>query len=152
MRAIAYNIQPQEKELLTLANGKRHELTLISNELNDMTVVFAQGKDVVIVASGAVLDSRMMAELRRAGVEKVIIRSTKPLDAKKVAEAEQMGLRVVNTPVPADSTAHIAQKTIEYLHRWESEKAGKGKAETAVAPDENVNLNEGSVKCKKCNR
>ncbi len=130
MKAIAYNIQPYEKELLTLANGKRHELTLISNELNDKTVLFAQGKDVVIVATAAVLKPAMMGMLTCAGVRKVIVRAAASLEQRALDEADRAGIQVVNTPVAMDSPAHIAEKTIEYLHQWESEKVASLSANT----------------------
>lgn len=120
MKAIAYNIQPHEKELLTLANGKRHDLTLISNELNDKTVIFAQGKEVVTIAVAASLNSAMLVLLQKAGVKKIIVRSAVPISVSTEADADRTGLRVVYTP--ADSVAQIAQKTIDYLNKWEEEK------------------------------
>lgn len=122
MKAIAYNIQPYEKELLTLANGKRHELTLISNELNDKTVLFAQGKEVVIVISATVLSAAMMRMLTCGGVRKVIVRAVASPAQEVFDEADLAGIQVVTTPVAVDSPAHIAEKAIEYLDRWESEK------------------------------
>lgn len=122
MRVIAYNIQPHEKELLTLANGKQHELTLISNDLNDKTVVFAQGKDVAIISTATVLTRSLLAFLKRSGVNRVIVRSADPIAQSYVIEAERQGIQLVNTADGVDSSAHIAQKTIEYLHQWEIEK------------------------------
>lgn len=145
MRAIAYNIQPHEKELLTLANGKRHELTLISNELNDQTVLFAQGKDVVMVATAAVLSPAMLGVLKRAGVRKVIVRSAASLEQSGLSEEDLAGLQVFNTPVAAGSPADIARKTIEYLHCWESEK---GDEQSTASREHDPSL----VSAKQCKR
>src|SRR5690606_11207705 len=75
MKAIAYNIKPEEKECLAIANGKRHDLTLISNELNARTVSYALGKEAVIISPYDILDREMLWELKHAGVTKIITRS-----------------------------------------------------------------------------
>lgn len=125
MKAIAYNIQPHEKEFLTLANGKRHDVTLISNELNDKTALFAQGKEVVIVGTADVLNPAMVHTLSRAGVQKVIVREGASLAPQVLSEAAALGMEVVNTPADTVSPAQVAQRTVDYLHRWESEKAAQ---------------------------
>lgn len=121
MKAIAYNIQPHEKELLTLANGKRHELTLISNGLTDKTVLFAQGKEVVIVSWLDSLGANILKALKEAGVNKIITRS-KTMRHIDLPLAEMMGILVVNTPSTDGSPASIARQTIQYLHVWDAEQ------------------------------
>src|SRR5690606_17743666 len=97
MKAIAYSIKPQEKECLALANGKKHDLTLISNELNERTVSYALGKEAVIVSSYDIVDRKMLWELKHAGVTKIITRSkaTTHIDLK---EATRMDFKVANVP------------------------------------------------------
>ncbi len=121
MKAIAYNIKPQEKESLALANNKRHDLTLISNELNERTVSYAQGKEVVIISTYDLLDRKMLWELKNAGVKKIITRSkvTTHIDLK---EATRMEFKVANTPDEDQSIASIAQQTIRNLNLWENGK------------------------------
>lgn len=118
MKAIAYSIKPHEKECLALANGKKHDLTLISNELNDQTVSYAIGKETVIISSYDILDRRMLWELRNAGVEKIITRSkvTTHIDLK---EATRMGFNVANAPDDDQSPVSIARQTIRSLNAWE---------------------------------
>ncbi|GGC19028.1 hypothetical protein GCM10011386_08600 [Parapedobacter defluvii] len=121
MKAIAYSIKPQEKECLAVANGKKHDLTLISNELNKWTVSYAQGKEVVIVSSYDILDREMLWELKNAGVKNIITRckTTTHIDLK---EATRMGLKVANAPDDDQSVAGIAKQTIRNLNAWEAGK------------------------------
>jgi len=121
MKAIAYSIKPQEKECLALANGKKHDLTLISNELNERTVSFALGKEAVIVSPYDILDRKMLWELKNAGVTKIITRSqtTTHIDLK---EATRMDFKVANTPDADQSTENIARQTICNLNAWSAGK------------------------------
>lgn len=119
MKAIAYNIKPPEKQLLILANGKRHDLTLISNELNEKTVAYSYGKEVVIVSSYDILDIKMLRELKNAGISKIITRS-KSTTHIDLSEASRLGFKVANTPAEDQSVESIAKQTIRSLHFWES--------------------------------
>lgn len=117
MKAIAYSIKPQEKEHLAVANGKKHDLTLISNELNHRTVSYAQGKEVVIVSSYDILGHEMLWELKNIGITKLITRSktTTHIDLKT---ATQMGFKIANTPGEDQSVESIAKQTIRNLNAW----------------------------------
>jgi D-lactate dehydrogenase len=75
INAIDYNIQSKEKELLVRANAKRHNLTLISNELNTDTSMFSAGKEVVIISESDVLTAPLLEFLKKQGVLKIITRS-----------------------------------------------------------------------------
>lgn len=121
MKAIAYSIKPQEKESLVVANGKKHDLTLISNELDKWTVSYAQGKEVVIVSAYDILNSEMLWELKNAGVKHIITRcrNTTHIDLK---EATRMGLKVANAPDDDQSVTSIARQTIRNLNAWEAGK------------------------------
>ncbi|WP_257657514.1 lactate dehydrogenase [Parapedobacter lycopersici] len=122
MKAIAYNIKLQEKEALARANAKKHDLTLISNELNASTVVYAQGKNVVIVSTYDILDQEMLWQLKSMGVNKIITRSniTTHIDLKT---ATAMAFKVANIP-REDMLAikGIAEQVIRHLNLWESGK------------------------------
>jgi len=119
MKAIAYSIKPQEKELLAVANGKKHDLTLISNGLDKWTVSYAHGKEVVIVSSYDILDRAMLWELKNVGVKNIITRSknTTHIDLK---EAVRLGLKVANAPDEDQSVENIAKQTIRNLSAWEA--------------------------------
>ncbi|WP_353126366.1 lactate dehydrogenase [Parapedobacter pyrenivorans] len=121
MKAIAYSIKPQEKEFLAVANGKRHDLTLISNELNSQTVSFALGKDVVIISDYDILDRQMLWELKAISVTKIITRSktTTHIDLK---EATRMGFNIANVPEEDQTLESIAKQTICNLNAWDTGK------------------------------
>jgi len=117
MKAIAYSIKPQEKESLALANGKKHDLTLISNELNERTVSYALGKEAVIVSRYDIVDRKMLWELKQAGITKIITRSntTTHIDLN---EAKRMDFKVANVPDTDQSVENIARQTIRNLNSW----------------------------------
>jgi len=121
MKAVAYSIKAQEKECLAVANGKKHDLTLISNELNVQTMSYAQGKEVVIVSPYDILNQEILGGLKNAGVKHIITRcrNTTHIDLKA---ATRMGLKVANAPDDDQSVASIAKQTIRNLNAWEAGK------------------------------
>lgn len=119
MKAIAYHIQPHERESLILANGKKHDLTLISNGLNYQTVVFSAGKETVIVSSMDVLDQAMLEELWLHGVKRIITRSFQ-IDHIDLTTARRMGFHVANIPQQKLSMDEISNTVICNLDFWES--------------------------------
>lgn len=72
MKVTAYSIAPSEKELLAKANQKKHEITLIANELSLETSGFAQGKDAVIVYKDQITTA-MLEDLSRLGIRFILI-------------------------------------------------------------------------------
>ena len=89
MKAVAYSVKLQEKAALAIANEKKHDLTLISNELNAATIAYAQGKDVAIVSTYDIVDHEMLKSLKRLGVSKLITRSNTltHIDLKAISAA-----------------------------------------------------------------
>lgn len=121
MKAIAYHIRPYEKESLILANGKKHDLTLISNELNDQTVVYTAGKETVIVSVYDRLDKHMLEELWLHGVKRIITRSAE-IDHIDLTVATRMGFKIANVPEAGDSIDTISCSVIRNLDLWEEGK------------------------------
>ena len=121
MKAIAYSIKNNDKELLVMANAKQHELTLISNELNLQTFVYARGKQVVIISALDILDARLLTELYNSGVRYIITRSrgTTHIDLN---HATRIGLKIANTPGEDQSPEGIASQAIRNLSQWEAGK------------------------------
>ncbi len=119
MKAIAYSIKSPEKEHLVLANGKRHDLTLISNQLDLRTVAYAQGKEIVIVSPYDILDREMLWELKHLGVKKIVTRSriTTHIDLR---EATRMGFQIANVPDGDQSEHNVAKHIIRNLDAWQS--------------------------------
>src|SRR5690606_15741340 len=72
MKAIAYNIRHQEKEHLVKVNAKRHELTFISNELNEETLDYCNGKEILILSSLDVVNQELLGKLKDLGVKQLV--------------------------------------------------------------------------------
>ncbi len=121
MRVVAYNIREFEKEQLALANAKVHDLTLISNELNEETLHYAVGKEVVIVSERDNLDKELLAKLIGIGVKKIITRSIS-LDHIDIISASELGLHIANTPFEDQSSLGRAYQTIRNLNNWGNDK------------------------------
>lgn len=77
MKAIVYNINQEEKELLALANRKIHKITIITDSLNENTVHFAETKEAVIIMSQEnQLSHSFILKLISLGIQYLILRST----------------------------------------------------------------------------
>ncbi len=118
MKAVIYNVKTPEKEKLSLANKKRHDLTMISNELNIKTLLYAQGKKVVVISSYDIVDEALLRNLKQLGVEKIITRSslTTHIDLKA---AQEWGIRIAHLSPKQDSLEKMANTVIERLNYWE---------------------------------
>lgn len=119
MKAVIYNVKPQEKEKLSLANRKRHDLTMISNELNVKTLLYAQGKKVVVISAYDIVDAVLLRDLKQLGIEKIITRSplTTNIDLKS---AETLNIRVAHLPPNQVCVDNMADIVIERLNNWEA--------------------------------
>ena len=121
MKAIAYSIKPYEKESLILANGKKHDLTLISNELNEKTMLYAIGKEAVLVAHTDHLTTAILQELWQKGVKYIIIRS-KETTCIDLTVATRIGFKIANVPGQDQSIDAISLSVIRNLNVWEKGK------------------------------
>lgn len=121
MKAIVYSIKPHEKELLSLTNKKRHDLTMISNELNHSTLIYASGKEAVIVSSYDILGFDLLRELKAIGVKKIITRSisTTHIDLNAAKEFE---FNIANVPSANKGHKEVAEIVIKNLNLWEDNK------------------------------
>ncbi|PRD54862.1 lactate dehydrogenase [Sphingobacterium gobiense] len=117
MKAVAYNIKEYEKESLAVANGKAHDLTLISNPLNSNTIHYAYGKEVVVVSEDDLLDGKLLEELRHIGVQKIVTRSI-ATDHIDLSRAYDLGIQIANTPYADRTPKGIAEQTIRNLNLW----------------------------------
>lgn len=135
MKAIVFNVKEEEKQILSLANGKKHDITMISNEINLKTVVYACGKQVVVLSSYDILDYHLIKELKMLGVSRVISRSC-ALTHVDLKAAEELEMEVVQLSSESGSIQEIANQMIGYMDFWERESLNK------VASDEGVICNE----------
>lgn len=121
MKVIAYSINKDEKEFLVKSNAKTHELTLISNELNDSTLSYCSGKIVVIISGRDILDRHLLFSLKQIGVKYIITRS-KATTHIDLNTATTLGIKVANNPADDQSVENTAKQTIKNLNLWEAGK------------------------------
>ncbi len=117
MKAIAYNIKPQEKERLILANHKKHDITIITNSLTLDTLDFANGKEALIVFNNDILSADLIKGLQSIGIKYLATASfgIDHIDLKAVAEA---GLKLANVPFKNGNEMESMYQVIKNLDNW----------------------------------
>ncbi len=126
MKAIAYNITPQDKEWLIQANFKKHDITIITNSLNADTIAYAAGKEAIILLNNDPLTASQIAELKNIGI-KYIATSSYNTDHIDLQAAYNLGLKIANVPFENGGSMEIMQQVIKNLDNW-SEGHCVGKA------------------------
>ncbi len=126
MRAVAYSVMPPEKEPLSRANQKKHDITLISNALTLETSVYARGKDVVIVYVSDDVSAAVIDHLADMGIKYIATRSEATDHIDREA-AGKRNIRIANVPGPGPSmpphgVTDIALKTISNIDKWQENK------------------------------
>jgi len=123
MKAIAYNIKPDEKEWLVLANYKKHDITIIANSLTADTLSFAAGKEALLVFNNDELSEAMITGLKALGI-KYIATSSSETDHLDLKAAGSAGLKVANVPLASgDAEAKLRmEQVIKNLDQWAAGK------------------------------
>lgn len=112
MKVTAYSMKTCEKEFITKANHKKHDLTLISNRLTEATASYANGKDAILVFGCDDLSAGILLGLQKAGVKYIVTRST-GTDHIDLIEAARLGIKVAS--IPSYSPESIAEHTITLI-------------------------------------
>jgi hypothetical protein len=127
MKAVAYNIEPFEKEFLAKANQKKHDITLIANPLNHDTVNYAAGKDVVIVFTNDDISASVIEKLAGLGVKHIFTCCPKAETIDQEA-AITYGIKISTISSDLlhkktkDAFREIADQTIKNLDLWQQNK------------------------------
>lgn len=122
MKAIAYNIKPEEKECLVLANHKKHDITIIANSLSAETIAFAEGKETLLVFNNDSVNQELINKLKELGIKYIATSSfeTSHLDLKSAAIA---GFKIANVPFKdGQSALDRMQQVIKNLDNWANGK------------------------------
>lgn len=134
MKAIAYNIKPNEKECLVLANYKKHDITIIANSLSLETLPFANGKEALIVFNEDELSEALIFGLKALGVKYIATSSftTQHIDLNA---AKAVGFKIANVPFVAGSEPIMARmhQVIKNLDNW---AAGKCVGKACCCPSD----------------
>ncbi|MFM6954012.1 MAG: 2-hydroxyacid dehydrogenase [Sphingobacteriaceae bacterium] len=97
MRVVAFSVKNYEKELLAKANQKKHDITLISNKLDEKSCCYAKGKDAVLVFVNDDLSAPIINKLADLGIKYIATRSA-GTDHIDLACAQKRGIKVANIP------------------------------------------------------
>lgn len=111
MKVIAYKIDSQQKEHLVRANAKMHELTFISNELNEDTLTYSAGKEVIVLNDLRAVNCPLLDKLKYYGTRVLISRNGSPSPAL-AAHARDLGLKIIALQ-PALSEKKSAEEIIK---------------------------------------
>lgn len=132
MKAIAYNIKPEEKECLILANHKKHDITIIANSLNEETLAFALGKEVLIVFNEDPLSKDLILGLKALGIKYIATSSfeTKHIDLNAAGLA---GFKIANVPFTQSEDLERMQQVVKNLDNW---AAGKCVGKACCCPND----------------
>ena len=117
MKAIAYNIDPKEKELLVLANHKKHDITIISNSLTADTLAFANGKEALIIFNEDPLNAELVFGLKALGI-KYIATSSFEYAHIDLSAAKMAGLKIANIPFQNGGDSENMHQVIKNLDNW----------------------------------
>jgi D-lactate dehydrogenase len=109
MKVVAYSVKPFEKEFLAKANQKKHDITLISNALNKHTVMYAEGKDAVVVFTNDDVSEPVIEKLAAMGIKFIATRSVGTDHIDKQAAAKY-AIKIAN--VPSYSPQAIAEHAV----------------------------------------
>lgn len=109
MKVVAYSIKPFEKEFLAKANQKKHDITLISNALNKHTVMYAEGKDAIVVFTNDDVSEPVIEKLAAMGIKYIATRSVGTDHIDKEAAAK-FTIKIAN--VPSYSPQAIAEHAV----------------------------------------
>ena len=97
MKTIFYSTKEIEKNLMTKANKKRHEITFISKALDSDTVSYAAGNDAVVVFTNDNVAAPIVNKLAALGIKYIATRSVGTDHIDKEA-AGRHGIKVSNIP------------------------------------------------------
>lgn len=133
MKAIAYNIKPEEKECLVLANHKKHDITVIANSLSMETLPYAHGKEALILFNEDPLDEALIFGLKDLGIKYIATSSfkTEHIDLKAAGLA---GFKIANVPfkIGEELAMRRMQQVIKNLDKWAK---GKCVGEACCCPN-----------------
>jgi phosphoglycerate dehydrogenase-like enzyme len=121
MKAIAYNINPKEKEWLILANYKKHEITVIANSLTLDTLHFSTGKEALIIFNQDPISADIIAGLKAMGV-KYIATSSFDYSHIDLFAAKSAGLKIANIPFKDGGDLENMHQVIKNLDNWAAGK------------------------------
>lgn len=121
MKAIAYHISLQQKELLIVANHKKHDITIIANPLSLATLSFAKGKEALLIFNEAVLSEELIKGLQIIGI-KYIVTASMAVNHMDIISANAAKMKIVNVPFTNAAELEYFNYIIKNLDNWAAGK------------------------------
>lgn len=133
MKVIAYGVGKEQKEMLTIANRKKHQLTLITDRLNAATAAFAVGKQAVLLNDLADLSPLVLEQLSAAGIRFIISDCALSFREDMFTNAYSIKVALINSgPVNGISATELsrfaAAEAIRILDIWEIQQHDQNQA------------------------
>ena len=113
MKVVAYSVKPFEKEYLAKANQKQHDITLISNSLSPETVLYAEGKEAVIVFTNDDVSEKVINQLAALGIKYMVTRSLGTDHIDKLT-AKRHHIKIANVPSTTDHM-HLSSEALQQI-------------------------------------
>lgn len=121
MKAIAYNISPHQKELLIVANHKKHDITIIGDPINLDTLAFAAGKEALLIFNEEGLNNELITGLKHLGI-KYLVTASLAIDHIDVVSARIAKMKIANVPLVNANEEEYFTYLIKNLDDWASGK------------------------------
>jgi D-lactate dehydrogenase len=109
MRVTVFSTKPYDREFLSRANTRRHELLFLETHLDARTASLAEGSGAVCAFVNDRVDRDVLQRLVRAGVGLVALRSA-GFNHVDLAAAGELGITIAR--VPAYSPHAVAEHTV----------------------------------------
>ncbi|WP_295767229.1 lactate dehydrogenase [uncultured Mucilaginibacter sp.] len=125
MKVVAYNAEFYEKEYLARANQKKHDITLISNQLGPDTAIYAEGKEAVIILAGYQPSHEVMTQLNNMGIKYLATRAETPdhvLSLQKPMYNLKLAKISATDRNDPNRLQSVANEIIDLLDRWQGKK------------------------------
>lgn len=117
MKIVVYHISQEDKELLALANHKKHKITIIICPLDETTFHFADTKDAVVITDQkSQISIKVLEKLIAFGVKYLLYQSQDQFSLK-LSIINNSGIKLIQVGSP-ESKMEIIQ-IIEVLDHLE---------------------------------
>ncbi|WP_118196054.1 Rossmann-fold NAD(P)-binding domain-containing protein [Albibacterium indicum] len=139
MKAIAYSIRNNEKVSLAKANSKKHDFLFISNALNEANLIFAIGKDVLILYKLDTLTLGLLERIKEIGIKLIISRDHKPsLEVLQLATQVGIPITHVQCNLTDEKKAHQIINILDYVSKGLQESKTSRQRATDIKSDKQI--------------
>ncbi|MET4082864.1 lactate dehydrogenase-like 2-hydroxyacid dehydrogenase [Pedobacter sp. UYP30] len=117
MKAIAFNISPEQRDWLAIANLGKHHIKVIAKKIGPNSLSAVKGMDVLLDLNNSVINSSIVRILALFGV-KYIATSAENTNNIDLKAAARMGIEVANLRFLELDPKHRFNQTIANINLW----------------------------------